>query len=360
MMIRFKILAVSLGLWVMSIAAAMAQVTVDATLDSAQIFIGQRVGITLEVSADSKKEIHLPEYDSLQLIVPGIEYVNATKVDTNWLNEGKRMVLTRKYYITSFDSALYYLPPMQVLCDTARYSSKSLALKVYTFDVDTAHVDSIFPTYGIMEPAFSYEELKPVLYATVGIALLVLILIYVIIRLKDNKPIIRRIQLKKRLAPHKVAMDKIEQIKQDELARDDDPKLYYTELTDTLRQYITERFGFNAMELTTAEIVDRLYASEDQTAIEELHELFLTADLVKFAKYRTEINENDRNLLTAIDYINQTKKEEDVKPQPEEIVVEEKTSKQTKMVIIGAVTVVSVAVIGLLAYLTYKLILMYI
>ena len=51
-----------------------------------------------------------------------------------------------------------------------------------------------------------------------------------------------------------------------------------------------------------------------------MRQLFLTADLVKFAKYSTLINENDANLVNAIDFINQTKlenqpTEETVKPQ---------------------------------------------
>lgn len=35
----------------------------------------------------------------------------------------------------------------------------------------------------------------------------------------------------------------------------------------------------------------------------------MTADLVKFAKYSTLINENDMNLVNAIEFINQTKQE---------------------------------------------------
>ena len=43
--------------------------------------------------------------------------------------------------------------------------------------------------------------------------------------------------------------------------------------------------------------------------IDELKELFSTADLVKFAKYSTLINENDANLVNAIEFINTTKME---------------------------------------------------
>ncbi|MCQ2077153.1 MAG: hypothetical protein MJZ20_09080 [Bacteroidaceae bacterium] len=358
-----KILHIALMLLYICVAASIpcgqcrAQITVDATLDSTQIFIGQNVGLTLHVSVDADKEVTFPQYDSLQQIVPGVEVVNCSDVDTEYINEGKRLVLSRKYIITSFDTALYYLPPMQIKVDTTIHFSKNLALKVLTFDIDTTHVDSLFPFKEIMNPAYSFEDWKPLMYWSIVIAILALILTYIIVRIKENKPIIRRIKLRPRIAPHKLAMQKIEQIKQDELAKSNDPKFYYTELTDTLRQYISERFGFQAMEMTTDEIISHLEETEDKTAISELHELFMTADLVKFAKYVTEFNENDRNLLTAVDYINQTKLE-DVKPQPTEIVVEEKRSKTTKIVLNITVTVISLALLVALAYCTYKIILM--
>lgn len=338
---------------------SVAQVTVDARLDSAAIFIGQTVGITLEVSADADRTVEFPQFDSLQQIVPGVEYVGTTGIDTTLLNDGERISLSRRYIITSFDTALYYLPPMQVKVDTSVFSSKNLALKVYTFDVDTAHVDSAFSIKTVMDPTYTFDDWKPLISLSLLVTLLALVLTYVIVRIKDNKPIIRRIRIHPRLAPHKLAMQKIEQIKQDELAKGNDPKYYYTELTDTLRQYISDRFSFNAMEMTTSEIIGHLEESEDKTAIDELHELFMTADLVKFAKYVTEINENDRNLITAVDYINQTKIEEEVKPQPTEIVVEEKVSKTRKTVLAVVVSAISVALLASCAYLIYKLVLMY-
>ena len=61
-------------------------------------------------------------------------------------------------------------------------------------------------------------------------------------------------------------------------------------------------------------------------------ELFRTADLVKFAKHTPLMNENDANLVNAIDFINDTKEKEDenAKPQPTEITVVEKRSLRTK------------------------------
>lgn len=65
------------------------QVTVEARMDSSRIFIGQQVGVTLEVNANRGSDIQMPDYDSLQYLIPGIEIVGASNVDSSFLNEGK-------------------------------------------------------------------------------------------------------------------------------------------------------------------------------------------------------------------------------------------------------------------------------
>lgn len=340
----------------MSFADAEAQVTVDAKLDSASIFIGQRIGMTLEVSADVKSTVELPEWDSLAQVAPDIEFVRAEQTDTSLLNDGKRMMLSRRYYFTSFDSALYLMPEMDVKVDGKDYLSKKLALKVVTFDIDTLHADSIFGIKEELAPPFDWAEWREVIWFCVLALVIGGLLGYVIYRLKTNKPIIRRIRNKRRQPAHQVAMQKIEQIKEEKIWQSEDSKEYYTQLTDTLRNYIKERYGFNAMEMTSFEIIQKLQEVNDEEAIQELRELFQTADLVKFAKYSTLINENDRNLVNAIEYINQTKLEEpEQKPQPEVIVVEEKRSKIAKWTLIGAIVVASLVLVGVLVYVGYRI-----
>ena len=41
-------------------------------------------------------------------------------------------------------------------------------------------------------------------------------------------------------------------------------------MTDTIRAYMNERFGFNAMEMTTSEIVENLMRVSDKDTIQEL------------------------------------------------------------------------------------------
>ena len=62
------------------------------------------------------------------------------------LNDGKRMLIKQEYTITSFDSALYYLPPFEVMVNGESYRSKALAVKVYSIPVDTLTSRTILRT----------------------------------------------------------------------------------------------------------------------------------------------------------------------------------------------------------------------
>ncbi len=328
-----------------------AQVQVDVKLDSLQLFIGQQMDLTLSVTIDAKQKLVMPDIKKGQELIPDIEVVNVGKPDTAVLNNGKRLTVSQAYTITAWDSAFYYLPPMEVMVDGKKYDSKSLALKVYTIDVDTLHVDRFFPPHGIMELHFLWREWLPVMFAGllfVYMAVCMGILIYYV---KNGKPIFRFVRRKKKLPPHKVAMDEIERIKSERKWTEEDSKEYYTLLTDTLRNYIRDRYGFNAMEMTSNEIIERLIAENNEEALDELREIFRTADLVKFAKYSTLINENDANLVAAVEYVNQTKIEVDPNAKPEPEVIKETDQKrltQVKImrVAIGVLIVLSVALLA--------------
>ena len=209
---------------------------------------------------------------------------------------------------------------MTVKIDGKPYQSKSLALKVLTIEVDTLHAEQFFGPKDVQDNPFQWSDWSRPFWGSVLMLVLMAIGYYLYLRLRDNKPIISHIRIVKRLLPHQKAMKEIEQIKADKMVTSENSKEYYTKLTDTLRKYIEERYGFSAMEMTSSEIIDRLMSTQDQKALDELRQLFTTADLVKFAKYSTLINENDANLVNAIEFINQTKLEnmpveESVKPQ---------------------------------------------
>ena len=339
-----------------SLLTSYAQVSVEAEIDFIEIFVGQQAHVTLAATAKEDSKVEFPMFKPTEYVTPGVEVLDCKELESKEQDNG---FVTRSmvYTMTSFDDTLYYLPPMTVKIDGKPYKSKSLALKVLTIEVDTLHAEQFFGPKDVQDNPFLWSDWSMSFWLSVLMLFLMAIGYYLYLRLRDNKPIISHIRIIKRLLPHQKAMKEIEQIRADKMVASENSKEYYTKLTDTLRKYIEERYGFSAMEMTSSEIIDRLMSTQDQKALDELRQLFTTADLVKFAKYSTLINENDANLVNAIEFINQTKLEnvpveETVKPQLSE---EDQRSQKTRRVLKTIITAVAAVCLALFVYVVYTL-----
>lgn len=343
-------------------SVAQAQVTVEAAIDSIEMLIGEQVHVTVTASMKEGAKVEFPVFKPTQQLIPGVEVLKSQELGVKGSDNGyvNRSVV---YTLTSFDDTLYYLPPFVVKVDGKPYESKSLALKVLGIEVDTTHVEQFFGPKDVQDNPFQWSDWSLMFWLSVAALLLMAIVYYLYLRLRDNKPIITRIRIVKRLLPHQKAMKEIEQIKADKMQNSENPKEYYTRLTETLRKYIEDRYGFRAMEMTSSEIIERLEKAlnDDKNAADtmkaELKQLFTTADLVKFAKYSTMINENDANLVSAIDFINQTKlenvpTEEAVKP---ELTEADQRVVKTRKVLKLVIAILSLACVAMLVYVFYGL-----
>ena len=341
-----------------STSSLLAQVTVEARIDSLQMLVGEQTGINLDLSCDAKANVEMPVLQRGQQLAPGVELVEMTAADTTKLDDGRRMQVSRKYIVTAWDSSFYYIPPMKVRVNGKDYETKNLALKVYTLDVDTVHVDQFFGPKDVMNAPFSWDDWKPVIWCFILFLLLCGCIGYLVHALRTGKPLIRIIRRKRKEPAHKVALNEIERIKTERTWAQEDSKEYYTQLTDTLRTYIQERYGFSAMEMTSGEIIERLTQENDEEALAELRELFQTADLVKFAKWTTLINENDANLMTALEYINQTKQHEDPNQPQEEIIVTPEAKRQRVSIWAMRITIAlaSIVATALIVWVVYRII----
>ena len=324
----------------------LAQSSVTAKIEPIEMMIGEQATVTLTVQTADDAKVDWPTFQPRQMLVPGVEVLNTQRTSDH------TMVIT----LTSFDGNLYHLPPFKVKINGKEQQSADLALKVVEIEVDTTQLNKFFPPKDVQDNPFLWSDWSLSFWLSVLLLVLIALCGYLYLRLRDNKPIISHIKIVKRLLPHQKAMKEIEQIKADRMVASENAKEYYTKLTDTLRKYIEERYGFSAMEMTSSEIIERLTAAGDQQSLDELRQLFTTADLVKFAKYSTMINENDANLVSAIDFINQTKLENQPVEEVQKPVLSEadqrsqKERRVLKMVIWG---IVAVAVL-LFCYIVYS------
>ena len=333
-------------LFVLSVTgvATAQNVSVNAEMDSCQRLIGEQARIKLKIGVDAGKRALLPQFD--KEIVEGVEIVEKAPTDTQLLNDGKRLLITEEYVVTSFDSALYVIPPFEVLVDGIPYYSEELALAVYMMPVDTTNLEMFFPPKDVWAIELTWNDYKSAVGYFLLFILLAALLAWIIVRYISNKPIIRIVKVKPKQPAHVVALGEMERIKSDNSWRaSGNSKEYYTAITDALRVYMNERFGFNATEMTTDEIVTHLLQVKDKESIREVRELLETSDLVKFAKFNPPMNENDRNLVSAIDFVNDTKPQEGELPvQPTEKRIVNERSLRSKRLLLAAMVLLSVLV----------------
>ena len=337
-------------------ATAQGSVSVEARIDSVMLWVGEQTGYHLEVSCDRDSKVVFPLF--ADTIAGGLEILPPVLTDTQYIDQGNRMVISQNYTVTCFDSALVYIPPVAVAVDGQEYLSNSQAVSFLVFDIPEGQEKEIFPPKQNMKMPLAFNELAwPLLYLAV-LAGTVFVSVFSYRRYNDNKPIIKKIKRSPKVPAHVRALEAIEDLRKSGSAHNQDAKHYYTSLTDIVRTYINERFGFNATEMTSAEILYNLRSCGDRSSIGELSELLSTADMVKFAKAQPLLGENDRNLLGAMEFVKTTMVQETENTEPEvleDTVIVEKRSKEVRTALLVAFILSVVASLGFAACLIVKL-----
>lgn len=218
--------------------------------------------------------------------------------------------LSASMVITSFDEGEYLLPGIPVVvrrpggeCDTLLFKGQDVLF--CTMPVDTASF-KIHDIKGQMKYPLTFRELLPwialaLLLAGLGVGL------YYFIQYRRRK----KEEAAHKDPPHIVALRKLDAYRGDKYWAAPKQKLFYSGVTDALREYIGARYGVGAMEMTTAEIFAALKDSDMPADLKaELRDLFERSDYVKFAKYVASEQENAEVLPLSVRFVTSTYQED--------------------------------------------------
>ena len=91
---------------------------------------------------------------------------------------------------------------------------------------------------------------------------------------------------------HEVAREALDALDAAGLLERGEIKTWHIRLSDIVRVYVEGRFGVDAMEMTTGEVIDGLLRTDaDRGAVADVRRVLDRCDLVKFAKLRPAISE---------------------------------------------------------------------
>lgn len=285
--------------------------TVKARIEPDSIFIGDQFDFIIEVEKDLVQTTLFPEFtpkgESL------IELVEVMPIDT-LERDGRRLKIAQRYRLAAFQEGLINMGKPGVLyadkniVDTL-YTTDSLVLKVATFQIDSTS-QSIYDLKPQLTLPFKLAEIRGYLMWGLLLAALIALALYGLHRYLEARG--RHLKDLFKPAPpeppHVVAIKALEALHHQKLWQNNKHKLYYSTLTDILRTYIAGRWGVGAMEMTSDEIITAMREVElPEKARMDLTSVVMDADLVKFAKFTPEAEQNESDYTKVYYFVEETK-----------------------------------------------------
>lgn len=310
---RYIYLALALMAGVCAYAADDVKVT--QRLDSAYLLMGKTTKMHIEASMTGRPTGHF--FVDVSKFPENVEPL-AGEVSIKHIGHN-RYTMSQDIQLQSFDSGMYTIPPAAYIAGHDTAFAKPVALKVIPVNVDS--LKDIHPDPDVVDVKLKFTDHLPdvlvdywvwILLGLIAVGLFVAW--WKIYGPKKLKTVLAP-KPEPKLPAFMVALQGLKKLQSEHLCEKGLEKEYYTRLTEILRVYMQERFGINAMEMTSSEIITSLEALPADEAVSpaEMRNVLNMADFVKFAKVRPLPEDNIKVYDAAVRFVEDTK----VVPKPD-------------------------------------------
>jgi len=299
-----QILLVAAAILLAFSAAYSQDVAINSSIDNDSLLIGSQMNFNIGVTLPKGSYVVLNGPG--ESVDQGIEVINST-IDSSM--NGDRVDINYKYLITSFDSGRYTIPSYKMTVKSGSvaedFYTDSMQLFVYSPPVDTSA--NIKDVKAVINAPLTFREILPYAGGFLGLLIVLAIIILLVRRMKGKEPV--RLKREVVVPPYVKALQTLDKLKLEKIWQKGRVKEYYVVLSDTVRKYVEEQFGVDAMESTTDETLQKFkrFAHDDHLLLEMLESLLNLSDLVKFAKEDPTPTENETNLNNAYLFVEKTR-----------------------------------------------------
>ena len=274
-----------------------------------------RLGSWIDVQVEGKFNITV---DTIAPVVKdSIGLLEVIKVERN-SPEPKWLIR-----LTTIDSGKVFLPPIEfdykVKGDTGTHKAytNSLLLNMTGATIDPK--GDIKDIKSPMSAPWLFEDFLPYLIALIIISALAGGIYYYWRKKKQKQDLLANIKII--IPPHREALTALRVLEEKKLWQQGLIKQYYSEVTEIIRHFFERRWGIIALELTTDEILMQMKHIPDALKVwKEIDSFFITADLVKFAKYQPSPGDHENEMRSAYEIVRMMvpKAPSEAEPQPQE------------------------------------------
>ncbi len=282
------------------------QVTINSQVDRAKLLIGDVVRYSLRVSHAPEVTVEMPSPGSNL----GMFELRDYQVLPPRKEEGK-IILGADYLISTFDTGEFEIPALQVTYtlkgDTARHTLSSEPIKLLVQSLNPSEAGDI---RDIKPPLVPPRDWKSILLKVGGVLLLLAgaaAAWWYIRRRRQGRSLLPERQTPPRPA-HEIALDELKALVASDWLTNGKYKAWHSELADIIRRYVEGRYGIDALEMTSRQLLGALkqYGLEERW-LPGLKDLLGICDMAKFAKYMPEAAETERLTASAFAFVEGTK-----------------------------------------------------
>lgn len=300
------------------------------------IIVGDVLDVKLTLSGFSASEIKEINWDTLS----NLEFINAEDttnypIDFDWdagnfqgddfvfdqleMQWSKNESANPQEIYNNFEMRIWEMcglvlpPPIITLNNGDTLKVGTGFIKVYSPFYDDIKLEKV-PSFGLIFESKKFYDYLLDFWWLIAFIIGVILTFYVRRRLKNRK-------VEKEISPPPlpegeivhipadvIALEKLNVLKQSRKWETENEKVYVSELTEIIREYIENRFDIKALEMTSSEILNAMKGDLlNELEIEQLSNTLNVSDMIKFAKSKADASLHEKFVDDAIEMVESSK-----------------------------------------------------
>lgn len=270
---------------------------ISTKIDTTTIKVGEQISYEIKIESNDIGDVFFPEKYQFSPFVIAEEF----PLDT--IDFQRKKSITKRFRLTNFDEGNFVIKPQEIIFGNKKLYSDSLLIEVLTVEVDT--VSKKFFDIKEINQTKESKNSPFIIFSSLLILIVAAIIIYVLYK----KLILSEVIIDEYNTPFEIAINSLNELDEKKINSQIEYKIYYTQMTDIIKNYFEKDVEISAFESTSNELIEKIILLKkskklklSKETIDDFRKVLENADLVKFAKYTPDkkVVIDDKKLLQSV------------------------------------------------------------
>ncbi len=270
---------------------------ISTKIDTTTIKVGEQISYEIKIESNDIGDVFFPEKYQFSPFVIAEEF----PLDT--IDFQRKKSIAKRFRLTNFDEGNFVIKPQEIIFGNKKLYTDSLLIEVLTVEVDT--VSKKFFDIKEINQTKESKNSPFIIFSSLLIIIVAAIIIYFLYK----KLILSEVIIDEYNTPFEIAINSLNELDEKKINSQIEYKIYYTQMTDIIKNYFEKDVEISAFESTSNELIEKIILLKkskklklSNETINNFRKVLENADLVKFAKYtpNKKVVIDDKKLLQSV------------------------------------------------------------